>query len=249
VDCSTIANVFSAVERGEADYGVVPIENSIEGSVTYTHDCFLRSDLLICSEFVLDVRLCLVAQQTNISQIDHIYSHPQPLAQCRIWLSTHLPRAQAVACASTAAAAQMAVDDRNSAAVTSLLGAELHGLLVLVEGIEDIPGNATRFVTIATADAAPTGHDKTSVVFSTPDERGALLRILSIFDSEGLNLSRIESRPHRGRRWEYVFFTDIEAHRLDSAMQRALNRVQTQCQMVRILGSYPQATQFTRANT
>ncbi len=246
VECNTISHVFLSVERGEADFGVVPIENSIEGGVTHTHDCLLRTPLRICSEFVSDVRLCLLANHGDMSRIERIYSHPQPLAQCRIWLSTHLPRAESIACASTSAAAQQASDDERCAAVASILGAELYNLQVLAEGIEDIPGNATRFITIAPTDAEPTGHDKTSVVFSTPDERGALMQILSIFDSEGLNLSRIESRPDRTRRWEYVFFTDIAGHRTDPAMQRALRQVQNQCQMVQILGSYPQADPSNR---
>ena len=246
VECSSIANVFLAVERGEADFGVVPIENSIEGGVTPTHDCLLRTNLLICSEFVSDVRLCLLANHGDMSRIERVYSHPQPLAQSRIWLSTHLPRAESISCASTTAAAQLAFDDEHSAAVASILGAELYKLQILAEGIEDVPGNATRFIAIAPTDAEPTGNDKTSVVFSTPDERGALMQILSIFDAEGLNLSRIESRPDRTRRWEYVFFTDIAGHRTDPGMQRALQRVQNQCQMVQVLGSYPQAPPATR---
>ena len=241
VECSSIANVFQAVERGEANFGIVPIENSIEGGVTPTHDCLLRSQLMICSEMILLVRLCLVASHDDMSRIERVYSHPQPLAQSRLWLSGHLPHANTIACESTTAAAQRAATDDNAAAVTSVLSAELYKLKVLAEGIEDVSGNATRFVTIATKDASPSGHDKTSVVFSTPDERGALMRILSIFDSEGLNLSRIESRPDRTRRWEYVFFTDVEGHRCDAAMKRALQRIQNQCQMVQILGSYPQA--------
>ena len=241
VECSTIAGVFSAVERCDADYGVVPIENSIEGSVTHTHDCFLRSRLLICGEFVFEVRLCLAAKELEFDKIERVYSHPQPLAQCRIWLSTHLPRAQTISCSSTTVAAQEAANYPRAAAVTSSLGAELNGLQILTQGIEDVAGNATRFVIIATNDAPPTGRDKTSVVFSTPDERGALLRVLSIFDSENLNLTRIESRPDKSRRWEYVFFTDIEGHRTDAALIRATNRIQTQCQMVQILGSYPKA--------
>jgi chorismate mutase/prephenate dehydratase len=243
VECRTIANVFSSVERSESDFGVVPIENSIEGGVTHTHDCLLRSNLRICGELVLDVRLCLVALQDDVNQIERVYSHPQPLAQSQLWVSTHLPRAESIACTSTTTAAQQAAADPNSAAIASILSAELYNLRVLAKGIEDIPGNATRFVTIAAVDAHPTGHDKTSVVFSTPDERGALMQVLSIFDSEGLNLSRIESRPDRARRWEYVFFTDIAGHRTDPALQRALKRLQSQCQMVQILGSYPQATQ------
>jgi chorismate mutase/prephenate dehydratase len=247
VECSNIANVFSAVERSEADFGVVPIENSIEGGVTHTHDSLLKSNLLICSELVLDVRLCLASIQNDLTQITRVYSHPQPLAQSRIWLATHLPLAQLIPSTSTTAAAQQAAADRESAAIASTLGAELSGLQIIAEGIEDAPDNATRFVTIATEDASPTGHDKTSVVFSTPDERGALMQILSIFDSEGLNLSRIESRPDKARRWEYVFFTDIAGHRSEARMQRALKRVQSQCQMVQVLGSYPQTALSVRS--
>lgn len=243
IECSTIASVFAAVERGDAEYGVVPMENSIEGSVTHTHDCFLRTRLMICGEFVLDVRLCLVAKELDLSKIELVYSHPQPLAQCRIWLSTHLPRAETVACSSTTAAAQMAAANPKAAAVTSRLGAQLNDLGVLAQGIEDIAGNATRFVVIASNDASRTGSDKTSLVFSTPDERGALLRVLSIFDAENLNLTRIESRPDKSRRWEYVFFTDVEGHRTDAALSRAIQRLQSQCQMVQILGSYPKALQ------
>jgi len=241
IECSTIAGVFSAVERGDAEYGVVPMENSIEGSVTHTHDCFLRTRLMICAEFVLDVRLCLVSRQLDLNTIELVYSHPQPLAQCRTWLGTHLPRAETVACSSTTVAAQMAAANPKAAAVSSSLGAQLNGLAIIARGIEDIAGNATRFVVISTKDASPTGCDKTSVVFSTPDERGALLRVLSIFDSENLNLSRIESRPDKARRWEYVFFTDVEGHRTDDALVRAIKRIQAQCQMVQILGSFPKA--------
>jgi len=241
VECSSIANVFLAVERGEAKFGIVPIENSIEGGVTPTHDCLLRSPLMICSEMILVVRLCLMAQHDDMSRIERVYSHPQPLGQSRIWLAAHLPHVEIIPTASTTAAAQHAASDEKAAAVASVLSAELYSLKVLAEGIEDVPGNATRFVTVGQKDATPTGHDKTTVVFSTPDERGALIRILSIFDSEGLNLSRIESRPDRSRRWEYVFFTDVEGHRSDASLNRALTRVQNQCQMVQILGSYPRA--------
>ncbi len=247
VECSTIANVFNSVERAEADFGIVPIENSIEGGVTHTHDCLLKANLLICSELVLDVRLCLASVQSDLTQITRVYSHPQPLAQSRVWLATHLPRAQLVPATSTSVAAQQAAADRESAAIASTLGAELSGLQIVAEGIEDATDNATRFVTIATEDASPTGQDKTSVVFSTPDERGALMQVLSIFDSEGLNLSRIESRPDKMRRWEYVFFTDIAGHRSEARMQRALKRIQSQCQMVQILGSYPQSVLPIRA--
>lgn len=243
VPCSSIAAVFAEVERGNADNGVVPIENSIEGSVTFTHDCFLKSSAMICGEFVFDVRLCLVSKLSELSQIKQVYSHPQPLAQCRTWLATHLPGVETIACSSTTAAAQLAATEPAAAAVGSQLGAEMSGLAVLAQGIEDVAGNATRFVVIAKTDAARSGRDKTSVVFSTPDERGALLRVLSIFDSENLNLSRIESRPDKFRRWEYVFFTDIEGHREDAALARAIRRVQSQCQMVQILGSYPKALQ------
>ncbi|HVU02692.1 MAG TPA: prephenate dehydratase [Polyangiaceae bacterium] len=236
---ATIPAVFDAVSTGEATYGVVPIENSTEGGVTHTHDCFLESRVMIRAEIVLDVSQCLIGRNEDLGRIERVYSHPQAIAQCREWLAKHLPRAQIVVSLSTASAARDAAGDPASAAIASQLAAELNGLTVIREGIQDRNENATRFVVLGKTDAPPTGKDRTSIVFSTRDEQGALRRVLEIFDAEKINLSRIESRPRRGERWQYVFFTDLEGHRLDPSITRALARLETKCDMVRVLGSYP----------
>jgi chorismate mutase/prephenate dehydratase len=239
VEAATIPAVFDAVVHDTTTYGVVPIENSTEGGVTYTLDSFLTTDVMIRAEVVMEVAQCLVARHDDLSKFERVYSHPQALAQCREWIAKHLPRAQVVVSLSTSSAAREAATDDTAAAIASRLAAELSGLLVVREGIQDRKENATRFVVLAKQDAPPTGKDRTSLVFSTRDQRGALRRVLEIFDEEGINLSRIESRPRRGERWQYVFFTDLEGHRLDTNVTRALARLETKCDMDRVLGSYP----------
>jgi chorismate mutase/prephenate dehydratase len=240
-EAATISAVFDAVVSGATTYGIVPIENSTEGGVTNTHDSLLETDVMIRGEIVLDVSQCLIGRKEDISRIERVYSHPQALAQCREWLSKHLPRAQLVVSLSTSSAAREAATDEDGAAIASRLAAEFNGLTVIRENIQDRKENATRFVVLAKTDAPPTGRDRTSIVFSTRDERGALRRVLEIFDEEKINLSRIESRPRRGERWQYVFFTDLEGHRLDPSVTRALARLEAKCDMVRVLGSYPRA--------
>jgi chorismate mutase/prephenate dehydratase len=243
VEAASIAGVFDAVARGSVTYGVAPIENSTEGGVTFTLDSLLETDgAVIRSEVVLDVAQCLVARHEELARVERVYSHPQALAQCRAWLAKNLPHAQLVVSPSTTTAAREAAADDAAAAVASRLAAELYGLRVMREAIQDRAENATRFIVLATSDAPPTGADKTSLVFSTPHERGALRRVLELFDEEGLNLSRIESRPSRNKLWEYVFFTDVEGHRADPNLARALVRLKNQCRMVKILGSYPRAS-------
>jgi chorismate mutase / prephenate dehydratase len=239
VEHPNIAQVFASVERGQIDFGVAPIENSTEGGVTFTLDCLLTSDVRIRSEFPLDVSLYLLGKSRDFSKIERVYSHPQPLGQCRAWLAAHLPHAQLVSTSSTTAAAREAVTDEASVAVGSHLAAELYDLEVLASAIQDVSVNVTRFVVLAKTDAPPTGKDKTSVVFSTADERGALLKALTILYSAGLNLSRIESRPLREKLWEYVFFTDLDGHRTDPAVSGALGELARVSRMVKILGSYP----------
>ncbi|HVW24102.1 MAG TPA: prephenate dehydratase [Polyangiaceae bacterium] len=239
VEAATIPAVFDAVSQGATTYGVVPFENSTEGGVTFTLDSFLETDVMIRRQVVLDVSQCLVGRHDDLGRIERVYSHPQAIAQCREWLFKHLPRAQLVVSLSTSSAAREAASDDGSAAIASRLAAELAGLTILREGIQDRKENATRFVVLSKTDAPPTGNDRTSLLFSTRDERGALRRALEIFDAEGINLSRIESRPRPGERWQYVFFTDLEGHRLDANVTRALARLETKCDMVRVLGSYP----------
>jgi chorismate mutase/prephenate dehydratase len=198
------------------------------------------SNLSISAEFVLEVELCLLAQSMDLAQIRRVASHPQPLGQCKHWLRQNLPQAEVVVAPSTTTAAQDALEDPHTAAVGSRLAAEL-GLLVVRERIQDHEGNATRFVVVGRELPAPSGDDKTTLVFSTPHERGALRRVLEVLDEEGLNLTRIESRPLRGQLWQYAFFTDLEGHRDDPAVQRALQRLAENGVMVRVLGSYPRA--------
>lgn len=239
LECPTIADVIERVARKEAELGVVPVENSTEGGVTATLDGLLDSSLFICREIVVEVSLCLVARTANRSGFRRVASHPQPLAQCRRWLARELPGVALFPTPSTTAAAREAVLDDGTAAVTSRLAAELENLVIVAEDIQDRPENATRFAVIAHEDAAPTGNDKTSLVFSTPHERGALRRVLGVFDDAGINLTRIESRPAPGKRWEYVFFTDIDGHRADPNVADALRAVEALGGAVRVLGSYP----------
>ena len=236
----TIPDAVDAASEGQADVAIVPIENSIEGGVNATIDALFDSDLTISAELVLEVDLCLLAQSADLTTIHRVTSHPQPLGQCKQWLRKHLPQAEIMVAVSTTAAAQEALKDSQTAAVGSRMAAEL-GLLVARERIQDHEGNATRFFVVGKHLTSPTGSDKTTLVFSTPHERGALRRVLEVFDEEGLNLTRIESRPLRGQRWQYAFFTDLEGHREDPAVQSALVRLQKGGAMVRVLGSYPRA--------
>jgi chorismate mutase/prephenate dehydratase len=241
-ESSTISQVFDAVECGAASFGVVPIENSTEGGVNQTVDELLSRKLWIAGEVVLEIAQCLLGLASSLGDIERVASHPQGLAQCRRWLAEHLPNAVQIAALSTTAAARDAASDAKLAAISSPLAAELNGLHVLVAGIQDRAENATRFVVIAPNDAPRSGRDKTSLVFSTTHRQGALREVLEIFDRAGLNLTRIESRPAPGRRWEYVFLTDLEGHREDRGIQSALSELERQCSTVRVLGSYPRAT-------
>jgi chorismate mutase/prephenate dehydratase len=242
VEMPTIASVVDVVASKNADFGVVPIENSTEGSVTPTLDALLDGSVQIRAELVIDIALCLLARHGDRSRFRRVASNPQPLAQCRRWLARELPGAEPWPTASTVVAAREALADDSVAAVAGKLAAELHGLTVVAENIQDHPENATRFVVVALADAdQPTGNDKTSIVFSTRHERGALRRALEVFDDAGINLTRIESRPALGRRWEYVFFTDFEGHRRDPVVAKALSRLSEVTGSVSVLGSYPRA--------
>jgi chorismate mutase/prephenate dehydratase len=240
LETRTIQDAIEAAGNGDAELAIVPIENSTEGGVNATLDALFDNSVTISAELVLDIELCLLAQSADLSQIRRVASHPQPLGQCKQWLRQNLPQAEAVVAPSTTAAAQDALRDPHTAAVGSRLAAEL-GLLVVRERIQDHEGNATRFVIVGKTLPPRTGNDKTTLVFSTPHERGALRRVLEVFDAEGLNLTRIESRPLRGQLWQYAFFTDLEGHRDDPAVQRALERLQHGGAMVRVLGSYPRA--------
>lgn len=242
IPIGTIAGVFHEVERGGADFGVVPVENSAEGVVNHTLDTFVESDLKISAEIVLGVSHCLLARGgLELAHIERVYSHPQALAQCRRWLGANLPRATTVEAASTAEAARMAQGDGHGAAIASELAARLYDLAVLRHKLEDVAQNVTRFLVIGRQQAEPTGHDKTSVLLAVRDEAGILYRVLAPFADNGLNMTKIESRPSRKKAWEYVFFVDVDGHQRDLAVARALVLVATLCDSMTVLGSYPKA--------
>ncbi len=243
VAAPSIPAVFEFVAQGQAEFGVVPIENSIEGGVTFTQDTLLETSLRLCGEVMLDVEQCLLSDAPDPTRLERVYSHPQGLAQCRTWLSTHLPNATLVPTASTVQATQLVRGDASAGAVASRLAARLEGVRVVEVGIQDRKPNVTRFVILGSAAhvTKPSQSDKTSLVFSTPHERGALVRALSLFDRAGINLCRIESRPRGGETWQYVFFVDLEGHVEDAAVRQALGALETQSDMVKVFGSYPRA--------
>ncbi len=239
-----IADVFSEVEKGRADYGVVPIENSTEGVVNHTLDMFVESNLSICAERELPIWHYLLGRESEYKKkgkVRTLYSHYQALAQCRQWIEAHLPNVRIVESASTAEAAQTASQTRNAVAIASRLAADLYGLEVLESRIEDNAHNFTRFLVIGKAEPQPTGHDKTSVMFSVKDKIGALHDILVPFKRYGLNMTKIESRPTRQRAWEYIFFVDFLGHRSESRVQKALQQLERSCAFLKILGSYPRS--------
>lgn len=239
VEVPTIEGVFDAVRRSTVVYGVVPIENSTEGSVTHAVDALLEGGLFLRRELTREVTHCLLSHASGLTAVERVYSHPQALAQCRGWLGRNLTSAQLVQTASTAAAAREAAADPAGAAIGSRLAGELSGLPVLYERIQDRAENATRFVLLAREDGPRTGDDRTTLSFALRDKPGALHRALSIFDAAGVNLTRIESRPSRRAAWEYVFLVDVEGHRDDEGVARALHELSAHGESVTLLGSYP----------
>ncbi len=249
VECATIAAVFDAVERGHARYGVVPIENSTEGGVTFTLDELFAREVRIWGEVVTDISHCLVRRRPELDGIERIHSHPQALAQCRQWLAKNLPAAQWVVAPSTSAAARSALEDDAGAAIASQLAAELSNLAVVRDSIQDRAVNVTRFAVLALGEQPKTQHDKTSIVFSLKHERGALRRALGHLEGAGLNLTRIESRPHPSELWEYVFFTDFDGHASDPAVVKALTALGKEVSGLKTLGSYPHAAESAHPTT
>lgn len=238
-ECATIDAVFEAVESGDSTYGVAPFENSTEGAVSMTSDALVESNLLIKQEHVLPIAHCLLSRARSLTDIQAVYSHPQALAQCRGWLAKHLPRAQIVQTTSTAAAAREAHSDDRAAAIGADIAAEIHDLPILRANVQDRPENATRFVVLAKEDAPPSGTDRTTLAFGVVDQKGALRKVLSVFEANEVNLTRIESRPSRKQAWHYVFLVDVEGHRSDKNLARALRDIKRACDFVKVVGSYP----------
>ncbi len=242
VEFSSIPEIFMAFAENLLDEAVVPMENSIEGAVNATMDMISQeAQLMIKAEVIIPVReYLLVKKGMDISDIKYILSHPQPLGQCRRFLSEQLPYAQPKAVSSTAAAAaEVASGNGDIAAIASKTAAEVYGLDIIRKDIQDHDNNLTRFIVIAKDDSARTGNDKTSLVFSTEDKPGSLYRILEIFNLWDINMTRIESRPAKNKLGRYVFFIDLVGHREDEDLRDALTMVKRKTSFFRILGSYP----------
>ena len=236
----TIADVFTEVRKGRADYGVVPVENSTEGVVTHTLDMFVDSDLKIVSQIVLPVQQCLLSNSPR-AKIKKLYVHPQSLAQCRGWIQSNLPRAEIVETSSNARSAELAAKEKNAAAIGGIIAAEKYGLKVLEEDIQDNAANATRFLVLGRQCSPPTGQDRTSLMISVTDKVGALHQALAAFRRYKINMTKIESRPSKRKAWEYFFFIDCDGHAQDKKVARAIEHLGDHCNFVKILGSYPNA--------
>ncbi len=234
-----IGYVFDEVEKGRSDFGVVPVENSNEGMVTHTLDRFVDFSALICGEIFLPVSHCLINTSGRFKDIKKIYSHPQPIAQCRKWLAANAPAIPVMDVASTALAAEMAAEDEGVAAIASESAANLYGLEIVESKIEDNLCNVTRFLVIGKTLPEKSGFDKTSLLISVKDEPGILYRILEPFSKHDVNLTKIESRPLKKKAWEYVFFLDMEGHQDDDNVKCALSDLKDKCQYMKVLGSYP----------
>ncbi len=235
---NTIADVFREVAQGSADYGVVPVENSTEGVVTHTLDMFVDSDLKIVAQIVLPIQQCLVGKG-ELNQIRKLYSHPQPLGQCRGWLSAHLPDVEIIEASSTTRAAEQASGTTQAAAIASSLAAERYQLKILAHDIQDNSNNATRFLVLGRQCPPPTPMDRTSLMLSINHEVGALHRALAPFRRHRLNMTKIESRPNKRKAWEYFFFVDCDGHMQGKKLAKAVEEITKECNFLKVLGSYP----------
>lgn len=238
---SSIEEVFQEVEAGNADFGVVPVENSTQGTIQSTLDMFLTSKLKICGEVELRVHQHLLNRSGRIEDIERIYSHPQSFAQTKAWLREHLPKIEKIAVSSNAEAARRARNADDAAAIAGAAAANVYGLKIVAGPIEDRPDNTTRFLVIGRELFPTSGHDRTSLLIFIKDQPGALYNVLSPFAKHGLSMNRIESRPGHTGKWQYAFFVDIGGHVHDAAMKAAIDEASELAQDVKVLGSYPVA--------
>jgi chorismate mutase/prephenate dehydratase len=238
-----IGSIFDEVSKGHCNLGLAPVENTMGGGVIETLDAMIDSDVKVCAEILMAIHHNLMAN-CSLEDIEKIYSKPEVFAQCRGWLSSTFKDAQTIAVASTARAAQMAAEEPNTAAIGSTAAAELYGLGIVCENVEDVANNVTRFLIIGKEDAKATGDDKTAILFSTSHKAGALSDVLDVFKQHEINLTNIESRPSRKREWEYYFFMDFLGHRTDDRVQNGLKEARNHCLQLSILGSFPRATEL-----
>jgi chorismate mutase / prephenate dehydratase len=241
---STIDEVFHEVEGGIADFGVAPVENSSEGTVNiHTLDMFLTSPLKACGEIELRIQQHLMGRMAGIGDVVRVCAHPQSLAQCRGWLAEHLPDVEKVPVASNAEAARRARDEDGTAALAGDAAAEVYGLRILFSSVEDRDDNTTRFVVVGRKLFPPSGNDKTSILVSArgTEGPGVLLHLLNPLARHGVNMTRIESRPSRKAKWDYVFFVDLDGHAEDEPVRKALEEIQKKATLFKVLGAYPKA--------
>ena len=237
----TIDQVFREVEANASHYGVVPIENSIEGIVNHTLDMLNHSSLVVCGEVELRIHHHLLSKAEKLDELTQVFSHQQSLAQCREWLDTYLIKVERVPVTSNGEAAHIASNNNQSAAIASDAASELYGLNKLATNIEDEPDNTTRFLVLGRTMSSKSGNDKTSLIFSAANKPGSLHKMLGCFANNSVSMTRIESRPSRREMWDYVFFVDIEGHAEDDAVKKALIELEEYAAMIRLLGSYPRA--------
>lgn len=240
LSAGTISEVFDMVVNRSAEYGVVPIENSTEGAVTHTFDRFATTSLKICAEIYLPISLTLLGVQPQ-EEVRTIFSKQEVFGQCRLWLNSNMPKVELVPVESTTRAVQMALETEGAAAIASVMASDMYDIDVLAENIQDMHGNTTRFLVIAPTFGPATGNDKTSIVFGVKHKVGALFDALSVFKTDNINMTKIESRPNRNKAWEYNFFVDIDGHADDPEVDRALVELQEHCTLMTVLGSYPKA--------
>jgi chorismate mutase/prephenate dehydratase len=238
-----ITSIFDEVSKGHCDLGLAPVENTTGGGVIETLDALIDSDVKICAEVLMAIHHSLLGN-CSLEAIEKIYSKPEVFTQCRNWLSATFKEAQTVPVASTAKAAQIAADEPKAAAIGSNVAAELYGLRIICENIEDIANNITRFLIISREDAKPTGEDKTAILFSTAHKAGALADVLDVLKRYEINLTNIESRPSKKRQWEYYFFVDLLGHRTDKNVRDGMEEARKHCLQLSILGSFPRAMEL-----
>ncbi|RJQ62863.1 MAG: prephenate dehydratase [Desulfobacteraceae bacterium] len=238
-----ISDIFGGVEKDLYHFGVVPVENSIEGAVNYTLDLFAESELKICAEIYHSISHDLLSKSGTVGDIRSIYSHPHAFAQCRQWLQKNLAGCVLTECSSTAEAARKASEETGTAAIASREAAQLYKLQVVASKIEDTSRNVTRFLVIGKNNIRPTGRDKTSVMFVTSHVPGALYKVLQPISESGTNMVKLESRPSKHENWSYMFFVDFEGHMADPNIQATIDRMRPLCLFLKWLGSYPRANE------
>lgn len=239
VPCRSITEVFEDVEKRRCDYGVVPIENSLEGVVNHTLDMFSHSNLKICGEIFLEVSHHLMNLSGKIEDVKVIYSHPHAIAQCRKWMADNIPNIPVVEVESTAKAAEMASKDETIAAISSEMAEMQYNLKIIFRNIEDMSNNFTRFLVIGNFEPEETGNDKTSILFGVAHRSGSLFNALKAFAEEGINMTKIESRPSKLKAWEYIFYVDIDGHVKNDLIKKSLEKFSENVSFMKILGSYP----------